>query len=152
MARRIVIIGSFIFVGILSTMSCTFFSGSKDIQQQIVDKALMDTTKCVRLKDITMFDWDTMYFFWSSDVNPNVIDSVVGSDVWDDLSHQIVFIKNRKVVYREDILDDPDKKENASFNFPDTLPFECLTPQTSIFKIRSRYGPGGDMYDIIPCK
>ena len=149
MTARIFITCSIICLGILSNISCSRGSG---IEEQIVDRALTDTTKCVALSDITKFDWDTMYFFWGSSVTPHTIDSVVGTHVWSDLTHQVVFVKNKKVVYREVISNDPDKKEKASFDFPDTLPFECLTPQTAIFKIHNRFGPKDNLYNIVPCK
>lgn len=152
MFRWTFVVRGIVCAGLLSTMSCTFFFGDEGIQQQIVDRALKDTTNSVALKDITKFDWDTMYFVWSSPTVPNGIDSIVGSAISDDMTHQIIFIKNRKIVYKEVIFDDPDKVEKASFYFTDTLPFHCLTPQTAIFKIRSRYRQSGDLYDIIPYK
>ena len=110
----------------------------------------------VRMKDLTGFQWDKMYVF-SYGAELSDIETALGTSFpnFVQFTRRLVFLKDGKIVYRED---EPTDIEHAvdgevSFAGMDAQPsYLMFTPETAVFSAKRQEHSHGVLYLLTPLK
>jgi hypothetical protein len=121
-----------------------------------VDACKADAPCIVRVKDLTDFPWDKMYVF-SYGAYPEYIEKALGTPLPDyvEFQRRLVFLKNGKIVYREDEPTDIENLVNGEVTFAgmDTEPsYVSFTPDTAVFIAAKHKHSNGVAYSLTQVK
>jgi hypothetical protein len=109
----------------------------------------------IRISDVTDFSWDKMYAF-RYNATQDQIDKALGTSFPDyvEFTRRLVFLKNGKIVYREDApsnIESPVYRE-VIFDFPGTEVYKTYTTEDAVFrglKEKVTNGSEKDVYYIL---
>ncbi|MFL6254089.1 MAG: hypothetical protein ACJ74T_03630 [Pyrinomonadaceae bacterium] len=110
----------------------------------------------VMLKDLTNFQWDKMYVF-SYGAELSDIQTALGTSFpnFVQFTRRLVFLKDGKIVYREDEPTDIEHAVDGEVNFAgmDTQPsYLMFTPDTAVFNAKKEKHSHGVLYLLTPLK
>ena len=146
---------------ILTLASILMLGCSKSglIEQRIgerVNRCKPDAPCIIRIKDLTDFQWDQMHVF-SSGARPDDIEKALGAPFPDyvEFQRRIVFLKDGKIVHREDEPTDIERLVDGEVSFAEsyTEPAHWLfTPDTAVFRATKKEFEGGVYYTLTQVK
>ena len=121
-----------------------------------VESCKPDASCVIRIKDFTDFQWDKMYVF-SYGAELSDIEAAIGTSFpnFVQFTRRLVFLKEGKIVYRED---EPTDIEHAvdgevSFTGMDTEPSHLMfTTETAVFSAKRQGHSHGVAYILTPLK
>lgn len=131
MNRNIIVI---IFITLLTsgckeTIRDKIFDDSRAKFVQNGNQALLD------LNTITDFKWDSLYIFTPS-TQPAVFEKYFHDKLsWKDLTFQLVFTHQGKIVYTESEQYSPEKPLGVDFILPDSVSYLIIESKNALFKI-----------------
>jgi hypothetical protein len=124
------------------------------IEQRIGDRVntCNATAPCiVKIKDLTDFPWDQMHVF-QYNVSQEEIQRSLGTDFpnYTEFTRRIVFLKDGKIIRREDEPTDIERLVNGQVTFAesDTGPHRSYTPETAVFRAEKKSFEGGVYYAL----
>jgi len=129
----------------------------RSIEQKIAEtknkKCKVDAPCIVRIKDLTDFSWDRMYAFKYNTTEAQTEEALgTAFPNYIEFTPRIVFLKDGKIVYREDQLID-DQLEGpvdgeVHFDIPDSEVYKSYTPDSAVFQINIRKFEKATTYDL----
>jgi|GEM_PF-3174433 len=135
-------------------LSCNHNKGRTEFEKNVEEKFISDcdNVRICRLdiKEITQFDWDTMYVFKPT-VSAAEIDDILGFKYpyFQDVAFRIIFIKDNQVVYHDDYFPNFDNSLTSilKFNFEDSEYLKVST-QNAFFQIIQEKNIDGFYYHL----
>jgi hypothetical protein len=117
-----------------------------------VESCKSDAPCIVRIKDLTDFQWDKMYVF-SYGAYPEYIEKALGAPLPDyvEFQRRMVFLKDGKIVYREDEPTDVEHMVDGEVTFGgmNTEPsYVLFTPETAVFSAAKHKHSNGVAYSL----
>lgn len=92
----------------------------------------------IRISDVTDFSWDKMYAF-TYNATQDQIDKALGTSFPDyvEFTRRMVFLKDGKIVYREDAPSNIESRVNGevSFDVPETEIYKAYTTEDAVFRV-----------------
>ncbi|HYW71744.1 MAG TPA: hypothetical protein VE961_11955 [Pyrinomonadaceae bacterium] len=131
--------------------------GSRTIEQQIGErlKACGSQPCIVRITDVTDFPWDKMYVFEAGATHEQ-IEKSLGTTFPDyvEFTRRIVFLKNGKIIRREEQPADVEHPVNGQVAFAETYtdPYWAFTPANAVFRGEQKRFSGGVYYLLVQVK
>jgi hypothetical protein len=129
-------------ISILATLLlCSCGSGKTGrIERRIgerIDACKPGDSCTIRISDVTDFPWDKMYAF-RYNATQDHIDKALGTSFpgYVEFTRRLVFLKNGKIVYREDApsnIESPVYRE-VIFDFPGTEVYKTYTIEDAVFR------------------
>ena len=129
-------------ISILATLLlCSCGSGKTGrIERRIgerIDACKPGDACTIRISDVTDFSWDKMYAF-RYNATQDQIDKALGTSFPDyvEFTRRLIFLKNGKIVYREDAPSDIESPVNREviFDFPGTEVYKTYTTEDAVFR------------------
>jgi hypothetical protein len=109
----------------------------------------------VKIKDVTDFQWDQMHVF-ESGATLDKIEKSLGTNFPDyvEYTRRIVFLKDGKIVRREDQPTDFERPTNGAVGFAETGKDQhwSYTPETAVFRAEKKSFDGGVYYVLTQVK
>jgi hypothetical protein len=130
---------------------------SRTIEQKIGQR--IDTCPAqpciVRITDVTDFPWDQMHVF-EVGATPEQIEKSLGTTFPDyvEFTRQIIFLKNGKIIHREEQPTSVEHPENGQVAFAETYtdPHWVFTPANAVFRGEQKRFSGGVYYLLVQVK
>ena len=121
-----------------------------------VEGCKSDAPCIVRIKDLTDFQWDKMYVF-SYGAYPEYIEKALGAPLpyYVEFQRRMVFLKDGKIVYREDEPTDVEHLVDGEVTFAgmNTEPsYVTFTPETAVFSAAKFKHSNGVAYSLTQVK
>jgi hypothetical protein len=147
-------------ISILATLLlCSCVSGKMGkIERRIgerIDACKPEDSCTIRISDVTDFSWDKMYAF-THNATQDQIGKALGTSFPDyvEFTKRLVFLKDGKIVYREDAPSNIASRLNREvvFDFPGTEIYKAYAAEDAVFigrKQKFDAGFGNDGYYIL---
>ena len=134
-------------------------SKSGQIEQRIGERinSCKPSEPCiVRITDLTDFQWDQMHVF-EYGARLDEIEKALGTSFpnYVEFTRRLVFLKDGKIVYREDEPTDIEGPVNGKVCFGDesyTDPHWLFTPDNAVFRAKKKEFDGGVYYTLTQIK
>jgi hypothetical protein len=126
---------------LVALLLCSCGSGKTGrIERRIgerVDACKPGDSCTIRISDVTDFSWDKMYAF-THNATQDQIDRALGISFPDyvEFTRRLVFLKDGKIVYREDAPSNIESLVNREviFDFPGTEVYKTYTVENAVFR------------------
>lgn len=133
-------------------------SRSGPIEQRIGERidACNPTVPClVRITDVTDFQWDQMHVF-EAGASLDEVKKSLGTEFpgYVEFTRRIVFLKDGRIVHREDEPTDIERPVNGKVSFAEsyTDPHWSYTPETAVFRAEKKQFDRGAYYTLTQVK
>jgi hypothetical protein len=138
------------------TLALTLMQGcirSGLIERRIVERVndCVPNASCIiRVADLTDFRWDQMHVY-TLGARPDEIEKALGTPLpnYVEFQRRIVFLKDGKIVHREDEPTDIERPVDGEVNFAESYPEPAhwsFTPETAVFSAEKKKFDGGAYY------
>lgn len=108
-------------------------------------------TCTIRLTEITDFNWDKMYIFRVGATHDDINKALnTPLPVYTEFTRKLIFIRESKIIYREDWPSTMDGLENGDmvFSMPVDKFYAELTPDTAEFEVAEKPLTNGIYYEL----
>ena len=146
---------SLLIFAVVFTFSCSHWTSIEHLAGQRIDNCSENGPCIIRFKDVTDFEWDEMYVF-ESGATLDRIEKALRTPFPDyvEFTRRLVFLKNGKIVYREDEPTDIERIVQGQLTFAESYsdPHWFFTPESAVFSAQKKQSNGATYYVLTQIK
>lgn len=136
---------------LLLSSACTTWNVEKRVGARIEESCVPSASCTIAIRDLTDFGWDRMYAF-KYNAGLEQIQTAIGTKFpdFDEFARKLVFLKEGKVVHREDEPTDIEKivEGEVVFDIPDNEVYRSYTPETAVFRAEKKKSGNTAYYEL----